>query len=241
MPSGARVFLVVVAAGFVLLAYALLTERTTLAFPFGTASSAIAVVLQPGSTACQAPIDVPSQDAFDRLVLQLGTYKQPGPSLSVVVRDPSRRAVAAGRLRSGYPDVDRAPRHSIDLHRLVDGEALSVCVRNSGVRRVAIYGSGGDSARPSSLRVDGRQLGTDMNIEFRRPGRSFAAIADEILRRAALWRSPRLDGATYGLTLAFLLLAGTCALFIALRRIDTSDTSTGDSVLADPRQRADAA
>jgi hypothetical protein len=213
-------FGLVTVIGALALTVVVVRDRTTLAFSLGTTTSTIAVILEPRSTACQAPIDVPSYGRFDRLVVQVGTYGASGPSLAVVVRDGSGRNVARGRLPGGYPDVGQAPRHVVVLDGSPRGRGLAVCLTNHGSTRVAIYGSGDNASKSSTATLDGKRVGRDMNIEFRRPGRTFASIFGSILDRAVLWRAPRLTGPVYGALLVALVVGAGTALMIATRRLE---------------------
>jgi hypothetical protein len=219
MPSAARTFLGGSVVGVLLFGASVLTSRTTLAFPLGTTTSAVVLDLKPRDTMCQGPIDVPSYGAFDRVVIQLGTYRARGPSLTVSVRDRVGRSIAARHLPGGYPDVDRAPRHTIQFGRLLRGRSVSVCVRNEGARKVAIYGSGDNASRTSTAQVNGRPIGRDVNLEFRRPPRSYASMLGAMLRRAALWRTPRLSGVAYGLLLVALVAGAATAGLVATKRL----------------------
>jgi len=201
---------------------ALFLKGTTLAFPLGTTTSAVAVELAPGQTACQLPVDVPEYGAFDRLVVQLGTFGRRGPGLEVTVTS-LRDSVARGRLVGGYPDVNVKPRHVIRFGKMIRGRRLKICLRNVGPSRVAIYGSGDNASRSSTARLDGTPVHRDMNLEFRRPARTYASLLGSILERAALFRSPVMTGTVYAVVLSLLAFAAATALFTVIR--ETSDRS----------------
>src|SRR5689334_6371692 len=126
-------------------------QRTSTAFTLGVVPGAPVVPLHAHEAACQRPIDVPSGASFDRISLQLGTYQQPGPAVVISVRDLRGRRLASGRLSAGYADVAVQPRHHIRLDREVRAPArIAVCVRDTGPRRVAIYGGADAAARTST-------------------------------------------------------------------------------------------
>lgn len=193
-------------------------DGSTLAYPLGTTSSTVAVVLPPGSTACQGPLSVPRSGGFDRVVMQLGTYRRAGPPLTVAVRDTLGRPIRRSKLAGGYADVDRAPRHSVQFPRLISGSRLSICIENRGRTQVAVYGSGGNATRESTATLDGAPIDRDLNLELRRPRRTYLASLDVMLRRARLWRSPRVGPLTYGLVLVTLTVLAGASLVVLVRR-----------------------
>ncbi len=213
-----RAFVVVVLLGVALFALALFAKRTTLAFSLGTTTSAVVADLGPQQTLCQGPVDVPSYGRFDRVVLQVGTYQQPGPPLDLRVRSAFGETIASGRLPGGYSDIDRAPTHSITLPRMIGGADLRVCVTNRGARRIALYGSGDNASQASTATLNGKRIGRDVNFEFRRPARSYVSMVGRLLERASLWRSPRFSGGVYVGVLIGLLGGALVATGLAVRR-----------------------
>src|SRR4051812_23759331 len=158
-----------VAAVVVIVGALLVTERSTLAFTPGVVSAAPIVVIASGDEVCQRPIDVPVGGSFDRLTLHVGTFRHPGSALDVRARNyRSGRVVAAGTLSAGYPDIGQAPVHRIALDRTVSTRRISVCVRNRGPRRVALYGNADAAARTSSLYRGRHRLKVDLSVDFER-------------------------------------------------------------------------
>src|SRR3954468_4841016 len=91
-------------------------QRNSLAFTLGVNPAAGEVILFPGQHACQTPIDVPAGGAFDRVVVQLGSFHRKGPAVAVAVRDPAtQRLLAHGTVPAGYPDVGVQPTHVVTV------------------------------------------------------------------------------------------------------------------------------
>lgn len=207
-------------AVIVVLALGLTTERPT-AFTLGVTAAGAVAELKPGQEACQAPIAVPDGDAaFDRVVVTLGTYRRPGPPVSLtIVGDRTNTSVASGRLAAGYPDITRAPTHTIKLDRLVDTRTpLKVCLRNDGQARVAVYGNGDAASRTSTASIDGKPAGVDLSLVFDRPEpRSTLSLLPAIFERASLWRASWVGGWFFWLLAAAIVFAVPALLARALR------------------------
>src|SRR3954468_939462 len=156
MRRAGTVVLAIVATGVVGMALVALLQRTTLAFTLGVAPALPAIALRAGDQACQRPIEVPEDGSFDRVSLQVGTYHRAGSPLGVAVRSPDGRTLSAGRLPGGYPHVPAAPTEAVRLDRTVRTTPISVCVRNAGPRRVALYGNADAAARLSTATRNGR-------------------------------------------------------------------------------------
>jgi hypothetical protein len=195
-----------------LLLVAALDERR-LAFTLGVQPTQIVAVVQPGQTACQAPIDVPA-DARS-VELPVGTFRAPGPQLEVLVRT---AAGVAGRdtVPAGYPDSSTV---SASPAGIESGRQVEVCVRNTGSRKVALYGGAPQAARTTALTVDGRARPADLTLVFERgERRSMLAALPDVFQRASLfhasWLRPWMLWALAALALIGipLLLAGALVL-----------------------------
>jgi hypothetical protein len=193
------VFLVVLAAGGILLAVTALDDRYRLAFTLGARAAVPVGTLAPGDRACQGPIDVPADAERVRYRAQDAAGRRPTLELSVRAGD--------------------APSTST-IGRIEKGRHVSVCLRNTGAAPVALFGEGG-AATPSELTVDGRRSVDDMSLVFERadPG-SFASSMPEMVRRAALFRPAWVSsGLLWALTVMFLVGA-PCLLAIAISRAE---------------------
>jgi hypothetical protein len=220
-----RVVVWVVAAGVVSLALTAALRESRLALSLGVTAGAPVASLQPDQVVCQRPIVVPAGGDFETVVASLGTYSRPGAPLLVTVENMSGGLVAMGRLAGGYPDIGRRPQQRIKLDRTVRAERVAVCIRNSGRRRVAVYGGNIDlAARSSSAYVNGNPIGADLSLEFEREPRSIASMAPLLLERAALFRFPGSGAWTY-LGLA-ILLAVACP-WLLLRSVHSASDASG--------------
>lgn len=216
MPRRALIACCVLAA-LALLGAALLGD-TPRAFTLGVTNGAVAADLRPGKVVCQSPIAVPPDGEFDRVKLSLGTHRRPGPAIDVAVIPAAGGApLGRGRLAAGYPDVDRAPSHTIAVGEVDAGQRVAVCVANHGSRKVAVYGNADAANRTSTATLDGKPLKTDLNLAFEREPRSLATLAPAIADRASLFRAAWVGPWTYVLLLAVAVLAVPVLLVRALR------------------------
>jgi hypothetical protein len=183
-----------------------LLRSDRLAFTLGVTNGGPVAVVQPGKQACQGVIDVPQHAAFDSVKLSLGTYKQPGPPVSVTVAEPGGAQLASGRLAGGYPDLAQAPSHSIHVGKVGENRPIVVCVRNDGTRKVAVYGNAA-IASPTTATVAGKPLNADLNLAFETEPRSLLSVWPAMADRAALFRARFAGAWTYALLAALVLLA----------------------------------
>jgi hypothetical protein len=206
-------------AGVVVLAVAVAAlVRTDDAFTLGVTNGGAVAPLRPGATACQTGIVVPPHAGFDRIVFSLGTYGRSGPPVDVAVRDDATHAVLAhGRLAGGYPDIGRAPEHTVRVGDVAAGRHIAVCFTDRGDRRVAVYGNAGIASRPTSAVVAGKPADADLNVRFEREPRSVLSLAPAIAERAALFRPGWVGAWTYALLAALMLLVVPALLVRALQ------------------------
>jgi hypothetical protein len=225
MRSGAVIIVALACIALAGLAAAAATGDRAQAFTLGVARST-ATELKPRKTVCQTPVTVPGDAAFDGVTLAIGTERRPGPRLDVVVRevaadDPSARtgaALARGSLAGGYPDVDRAPEHTVWFERVPAERTVAVCFENRGTRSAFIYGDADAASRSTTALVEGEPAGADLALEFeRRDPRSLASLIPAMLDRAALFRAQWLGAWTYWLLGALVVLAVPALLVGALR------------------------
>jgi hypothetical protein len=104
-----------------------------------------------------------------------------------------------------------------------------VCIRDAGPGRVALYGNA-DAAAGSSSAFRGRTaVHSDLALVFRRGARSFASLAGDMARRAALFRPPWVGAWLYYVLLALLLVVPPVLLGASLRRmVGARDARPGD-------------
>jgi len=206
MRSGARVAAGLCAVAVIALAVTLLLRSDRLAFTLGVTNGGPVAVVKPGQQACQGVIDVPQDGGFDRVRLSLGTYFRPGPPVLVTVSEPGKAPFASGRLAGGYPDLARAPSHTVRVGEVGERRRIVVCVRNEGARKVAVYGNAA-IASPTTATVGGKPLNGDLNLAFETKPRSIASLWPAMAHRAALFRARFADAWTYALLAALVLLA----------------------------------
>jgi hypothetical protein len=213
MRSALAVFAVVACGGLAVLAVYALHDERDLAFTLGVVPEKVAAVLRPGSEACQRPVAV--AEGFTRVRFQIGTYMRAGQPLAVTVRSAhGRRTLAGGKLAGGYADLSRP---AVAVGHVARGTGASVCIRNLGTRRVALYGGPSVAARGSDAALDGRPLRADLTLLFlRKRRRSALALAPTVFRHASLFH-PRAVGAwTFYLLAALSLVAVPALLGLAV-------------------------
>lgn len=193
-------------------------QRNSLAFTLGVYPGLVAVVLDPGQSACQTPVVVPDRSAFDGVEVQLGTFGRPGPAMAVDVRDAAtQRVVARGTLPAGYPDVARQRTHVVRVGQVAAGRRVAVCLTNRGARKVAIYGNGDAASRTSTALHDGRPTGVDLALVFHRSPRSVLAVLGDAAARASLFKFGWMGAWTFWLLGLLVLLAVPALLVRAVR------------------------
>jgi hypothetical protein len=173
--------------------------------------------LAPHGEACQGPLSPPAE-AFDRVVISLGTYGKPGQPVEVSVRDAaSRRVLSSGRLAGGYPDIAEAPEHSVPVRSLTPRSAIEVCVRNAGTGKVAVYGSTGLAHRTSTAEIDGKPAPSDLAVRVERgKPRSLLARLPDAFSHAAQFKPGWVGSWTFWALTALVLLAVPLLLARAL-------------------------
>jgi hypothetical protein len=228
---------VVVAASVIALLALATTRRSDLAFTNGVTSTLVTAKIKPGSQACQGPIDVAAH--FEVIQVMIGTYYRPGPALEATVRDArSGKVLARGRLRGGYPNDSL---QSVRVGRVAAGGTVSMCVRVIGAHSIALFGSPPD-ASSGRLEIDGRLIGSDAQVDFRRT-RSVSHLTqlEEMFERAALFNASWVGAWTFWCLLVVVCTAAPGALMFALmnapepqRRHPNEETSAHSGV--EPRE-----
>jgi hypothetical protein len=218
MRSAAALLVAIVVAGAVGLGIAAFSNERTQAFTLGVPRSA-PIKLKAGREACQGPIAVADDAAFEGVTFAVGTAQRPGPPLHVSVQagDATGEPLAAGSLGAGYPDVADAPEHTVWVGHVPAERIVTVCVENRGRRAAYLYAAADAAARGSTGSIDGRPTGADFAFEFtRREPRSIAALVPAVFERASLFRAEGIGAWTYFVLAALVLLAVPALLVAAL-------------------------
>jgi hypothetical protein len=183
--TGLAALLATVVSGLIVLALVAERDDRGLAFTTGVVPSIPAAELRSGETVCQSPISVP-QD-FDRVSVQAGSPGSLGQPLQVsVLSAEGGRRLGRGRVPGGYFGPAE---QATTVGEIAAGQKISVCVRNAGARRVALYGNAGSAALPSAAVQRGRALDTDITLVFlNRERHSMLSLVPEIFERASLFR-----------------------------------------------------
>jgi hypothetical protein len=189
------------------------TEHRRVAFAVGVASFEPAAVLRPGDEVCQQPVRVVAE--FDRIQAHIGTYRSPGPRLSVTIRGSGGTRIARADLPPGYQDNSRPV---IAVGKIRPGGAIAVCLRNHGTRKVAVYGGAGGAVPTSSAVLNGRRIDHDLNLVMLigRPSTTLALLPN-ILDRASLFRGAWIGVWLYWVLLAGVIVAAPALIALALR------------------------
>lgn len=225
MRSAAIAFSVVFVAGMVGIAGLGIALGSTLAYSIGVSPAVVAATLTPGDRACQAPIRLPTGTAFDRIGFVLGTFGQPGPEMTVEVRDDATgRRLAGGTLPAGYPDLDEDLReHVVSVGRVETTAPLRVCIVNAGSRQAAVVGQAGIASPSTTATLNRRPLDTDLTVNLREDRRSLLARLPEIADRAARFRAGWVGWPLY-LGLGLVLVVGApVAMARSLQRASDDD------------------
>ena len=172
------------------------------------------VPLRSGQVACMddAVVDPRSEQARFRV----GTFEGPPVPLELTL---------AGGAYTEHVDVPAEYRDSEVIRVPVDPPreetAVSVCIRNAGDRRVALYASADRTNSRSQVRVDGRPVVPDFGIVFYE--REPASILDRLptsVERATVFRGPLSEDLLWVVLLLFAIgtpLGVMVALALSLR------------------------
>ena len=183
--TGLAALIATVVSGLLVLALVAERDDRELAFTIGVVPSAPAAELKSGETVCQSPISVPQ--SFDRVSLQAGAPGSLGQPLrvSVLSADGNRR-LGRGAVPGGYFGPAE---QATTVGEIAAGQKISVCVRNAGARKVALYGNTGSAALPSAAVQKRRALDTDIALVFlNRERHSMLSLVPEVFERASLFR-----------------------------------------------------
>jgi hypothetical protein len=230
MRSGVAVLLGLALAGLVALLVLAGTRSSGDVYSIGVGAYQPVAVLQHGDSACQQQIRLPDGAWFDRVTVPLGTFMKPGRPLELEIRagDRTGRVLARGRLAGGYADIGRTPRQAIRTGRTELSGPVSVCLRNPGSGRIAVFGGAAYASPITTMTVDGRSAPSDMSIAFARAHPpSLLASIPAMLERASVFKAGVITRVTLGI-LALLALIGVPALLaLGLRGAARADEPAG--------------
>ena len=217
-------------AGLLGLLVVAVTDKRHLAFSLAVRPSQPGILLQPHQFVCQRGIDV--EQPFDSVSLLLATYFQPGPRLALsVTEDRTGRRLATGVLPDGYPDSKTSVAKLSGTVRA--GVGATLCIRNTGTRKVAMFSGPDSDNAPSTAAIDRRRIEYDLLVDFvRSKPRSTLASIPEVFRRAALFH-PGWVGVWTFWVLAGLLLFGVPVVLaralVSAEREDGADANSGNN------------
>jgi hypothetical protein len=215
MPRAALAFAATVAVGVVALLLVGLVERRDEAFTLGVTQAGVAAAVEPEQRVCQGPIE--ATEAFDAIELRIGTYRGRGVPFDVAVVAPEGSPrYGVGRQGGDYADNDLL---TVPIGHVQQGARFSVCLTNTGDRRLAVYGNAAVANAASAAYLGRTQLPSDLSIVFLRDERrSLLSLASDMVDRMSLfhgaWVEPWLDW----LLLALVLLAVPAVLALGLLR-----------------------
>jgi hypothetical protein len=208
-------FLAVFGAGVLALVAVASQEDKSEAFTLGVTPAAVVIRLTPGHDLCQRPIE--AIESFDRVQVQIGTYRRPGPPFVVDVRDLDTGAsIARRRVGAGYLDNALL---TVTLPRTVPkGKRLAVCIRGVGRRPIAPYGNSGLSNHTSGVYLDGHLRGGDLMLVFLRDKpASVLSLVPSIVTRASLFHGSWASTGAYWVLLVLLLVGPATLAGLAVR------------------------
>jgi hypothetical protein len=181
--------------------------------------AAATIPLRPGQRACmdRAVVDRYSGQAH----LQVGTYRRRAQPLELSLNGAGYHARA--RVPATY--ADSRP-FAIPVRPPVGPVEVTICLRNAGARRIALYASDDRTNSRSQVRVDGRKVPPDFDIYFteRRP----VSILQRLpvgLRRASAFRFFGVSPVTLWPLLILFVLGVPLAVLLTFARSLTGDVT----------------
>jgi hypothetical protein len=217
MRRAAVALLAVVALALAVLVAVAATEKRDFAFSPGVRPVMLATELRPTDGVCQIPIEAVAP--FSRVRFQVGTYHRSGSRLAILVRSaPSGRILARGALPPGYRDLSV---QEVKLSRRVAGHGrISVCFRNAGSGKAAIYGNKIERQMVGG-RVDAQPIaGRDFTIEFTDPPpKTLLSLFPDMFERASLFKAGWVGAWTFWLLGLAVVGVVPLVLGLALRSL----------------------
>jgi hypothetical protein len=139
-------------------------------------------VIPPGGRLCMRDVAISAQ--AQQMRVALGTYFRPGPALGISVRAPGYDARA--RVPAGYKDNSTL---IVPLRRPPSSRLVTVCVRNTGTRKLALYAAADRAQSRVVVTIDGRHVSPTPALSFNEARAvSIAASAGVTAGRIAVFR-----------------------------------------------------
>lgn len=218
-----RQLVVAAATGAIALALAvgpLFGVRDRLAYTNNVPARALATAIDPGSRLCQSDAYLPADASGVRLFLL--TYGHPGSQLKLTLR--THRRTIRSSLDDGYSDQTYV---TFPIARPGQPTKSTLCVQNTGARRVAFGGLGRDSPVGSPLSVDGRRVPAVIAIDITAPRSSLFGLAPTIFERATVWAPPWVGRWTYYALFALALVIVIASVNLVLVQRDSRSLRNG--------------
>ena len=206
-------FVVVFAAGLVLLLVVGLLQQRSEAFTLGVAPVA-PLTLPRDAEVCQRSIDPAT--IFSRVELEVDSGRRSPPLFEVRVLAKGR-PLADGR-SAGVLGGRRAV--VVTVGEVPARGPISVCLHNTGRRRFDVYGNSGMAHPGSAAFLDGEPVDYDLDLTFLRPTNvSLISLAGDMVRRASLFRGEWIGTWSLWLVAVLLLTAFPLLLYLALQAV----------------------
>jgi hypothetical protein len=175
------------------------------------------IPLRPGQRACldRAVVDQYSEQAH----LQIGTFRRPAQPLELTLDGAGYHATSPVPATYG----DSRP-FEVAVRPPAGPLEVTICLRNAGERRIALYASNDRTNSRSQVRVDGRKVAPDFDVFFteQRP----VSILDRLsvsLQRASAFRFFGVAPVTLGALLILFLVGVPLAVLATFVRSLESD------------------
>jgi len=217
MRSALIAFVAVLVAGLAVLAALALTHGSALVYTVGVQPQQAVAALNPEDVACQAPLVLPRDAAFERVAV----YAVGSDRIEVEVYEEGKRSpVRRGFATPGPPPAAGTVPALVraDMPSLRPMAPLTVCVTNRGREQTALWGTVDAASGDTSATLNAQPLGLDVAIDFEHAEEtSLLALAPEMAERASLFRARWLSPTAYAV-IALLVLAAVPALLAGALR-----------------------
>jgi len=189
-------------------------------------SPLVAVALVPLTGGAQACLDTAVMDEHsERVLFRVGTYGKRAMPLRVTIRGRGYRD--GGRVAAAdYGDNDLI---SVPVGAPRTPRFVTVCIRNEGSRRIALYGAADRTRSRSNTLVDGTRVGSNVVIQFAegRP-RSLLGHVPTILQRLTIFR-PVGEALLWPLAILFGLGIPAAVMTAYVRSVDSAEEEDAES------------
>jgi hypothetical protein len=116
-------------------------------------------VIRPGGRLCMRDVAISAQ--AEQMRVTVGTYFRPGPALGVSVRAPGYESRA--RVPGGYKDNSTV---IVPLARPPSSRLVTVCIRNAGPRKLALYAAADRAQSRVVVTIDRRRVTPTPTLSF---------------------------------------------------------------------------